>query len=71
MTLREALDLVLNKEHMEDWIYSVRERISDEPRPEGCTNSWDHPRVTAYAEACTRLKQELDSLEGKDPNYGR
>lgn len=71
MTLREALDLILNKEHLEDYVYHVRDAAAEDPRPSGCTNSWDHPRVKAFTDACERLKWELAELNQRDPNEGR
>lgn len=54
MTLREALEILLDVEHAADWIYAVRER-------EGL--GWEGPRVGAYSKAIEELRLTLQQLQ--------
>jgi hypothetical protein len=62
MTLREALKVVLDDESLEDKVYDVRSRAV-EGDPDFSGNSWDHPRVTRFGEACQVLRGELKRLD--------
>lgn len=57
MTIEEAIRHLLYKEHLEDWIYDVRDRASED-RQEGeeDINRWELPRVKKFAEVCKYLK---------------
>lgn len=58
MTLKEALQIVIVDESLEDFVYDIRSRaVEGGPKFDG--NSWDHPRVTRWAAAVERLKEEL------------
>lgn len=50
MTLNEAIEILIKKEYIGDFIYNVREN-------EG--KGWDGPRVTAYSEAVATLERHL------------
>ncbi len=63
MTVQEALKVLLREESIEDFIYNVRERAAGDPAFKG--NTWDHPRITRYNDACQALKAELDRLEAQ------
>lgn len=64
MTPAEALDFLFNTVHIEDFIYTVRERYQGEMK--GLKSTWDHPKVIAYAEACASLKDHLADLRAND-----
>ena len=58
MTLTEALKVVVEEEHLEDFIYTVRERACQSG--DGYKGkSWDHPRVKRFNEAVRILKQHI------------
>jgi len=67
LTLDEALT-VLIEEHLEDFIYDIRSRCVENPTesdkawwalfPKG--NSWEHPRVKRWSEACMTIKEHVD-----------
>ena len=62
MTLTEALQIIINEEHLEDFIYNIRSSVAESGEKfEG--NSWCHPRVVRWAEACNTLKVHLEALE--------
>lgn len=47
---------VLVDESLSDWVYAVRDRApQDDPTYTG--NSWDHPRVTAFSDACMTIER--------------
>jgi hypothetical protein len=49
VTLNEALRILVEEEHLGDWVYDIRERaLSNDPDFEG--SSWDHPRVKRFGE---------------------
>ena len=66
MTLNEALKVLLD-EHVADFIYTIRSRCSEDAteddqrwwdeNPNG--NSWDHPRVKRWSEACQKIGHHL------------
>lgn len=62
MTLAEALRVVIRDESLPDFVYRVRERVSEEDA-EYTGSSWAHPRVRRFADACERLERELVALE--------
>ena len=56
--LRKAIDDLLNKFHLEDYVYNIREQASgSEDGFEG--NSWDHPDVLRFSEIVTTLKKAI------------
>ncbi len=57
MELKEAIKVLIEEEHLGDFVYNVRERANSDNTFTG--NSWDHPRVKRFSEAVTRLQQEL------------
>lgn len=57
MDLKEALKVILEEEHIGDFIYNVRERAVQDPSYKG--DSWHHPRVKRYGDAVARLTEEL------------
>lgn len=58
MDLKEAIKVVVEEEHLGDFVYTVRDRaMESDPRFRG--NSWDHPRVARFSQAVERLTQEL------------
>ena len=62
MTLKEAITYLLDEFHLEDKVYNVRSRSMEEDRS-FAGNSWEHPAVLKFAEACEALK---DARERKD-----
>ncbi len=63
MTLNEAINLLVNKEHIGDFIYTIRERTYEDRAFKG--NSWDHPRVKAYSDAVKVLEDYLKQSTSK------
>jgi len=58
MTLKEAIRILIEEEHMEDWIYHVKSAAAEDgSRWKG--SLWDHPRVQRYSEVCKVLKDHL------------
>jgi len=56
VTLVEALAYLFDEFHLEDKVYDVRARAVENGEPfEG--NSWDHPAVLKFSEACQTLKE--------------
>ena len=60
MTLDDALR-VLMREHLSDFIYNIRERVGADASYTG--NSWDHPRVKDWSDACMIIQDYLKSKE--------
>ena len=61
MTLQDALEILVEQEHIADWVYRVRDRvILIDPTFQG--NPWEHPRVIAFGEAVQTLQAELKRL---------
>lgn len=59
MDLKEAICILIKKEHIEDFIYDVRNRaVETDLAYKG--NSWEHPRVKQYSEAINVLKKYLE-----------
>ena len=54
MTLRTAIKILVEEEHIGDFVYNVRERALDDSNYKG--NSWDHPRVKRFSDAVTALE---------------
>jgi hypothetical protein len=59
MELKEAIRILLKEEHLEDWIYDVRERTHEDSGWKG--DSWEHPRVVRFGEVCNTLKEYLNA----------
>lgn len=57
MTLKEALRVIYEEEHLDDFIYQVRERAASDPDFKG--NTWEHPRVKQFSQACVVIRREL------------
>lgn len=56
---------VLLSESPEDWVYEVRSQVTGEDDYDWASypNSWDHPRVKAYAEAIEVIQREVELAE--------
>lgn len=52
MDLKEALKVLLEEEHIGDFVYTVRERAVTQAFAD---NSWEHPRVIRYSDAVVYL----------------
>ena len=63
MTLIEAIAVLINEEHIGDFIYNIRERTD---LSEFTGNSWNHPRVKQYSDAVQRLSSELTNPESPE-----
>lgn len=61
MTLREAIRVLVEEEHIGDFVYNVRERTYEDTSYKG--NSWDHPRVKRFSDAVTALEIWLKNEE--------
>lgn len=60
MTRYEAIDFLINTVHLEDYVYYVRERATEERTPEEHgVSSWELPLVKGFSEAVEVLKGEL------------
>jgi hypothetical protein len=56
--LRKAIDDLLNKFHLGDFVYDIRSRASESgERYEG--RSWDHPDVKRFSEVVTILEKAI------------
>lgn len=56
MTLEEAIVYLLDEFHLGDKVYDVRSRAVEGGEPfDG--NSWDHPAVVRFNEACKALEE--------------
>jgi hypothetical protein len=56
---KQALRTLNSLHDLGDAVYDVRERLTEEPWPEGVENSWDHPRVLEYSSSVEILKAWL------------
>lgn len=65
MDLKEAIDILLDEEYLEDYIYTVRTKAI-EANPKWVGSSWDHPRVRRFQEVLHILRQHQSSLNGFD-----
>lgn len=65
--VKEMADIlkVLDKESLGDFIYDIRSHECGSGEWEG--DSWKGPRVTAWSDACSRLKAALARLEEPSP----
>lgn len=67
MDLSEAIRFLIEDISIEDFIYHVRDRASEERLPsEREMSSWDLPDVKNYALACRVLKE---SINGRQVNH--
>lgn len=58
MDLKEAIKVLVNEEHLGDFIYNIRDRVnSSGERFEG--SSWDHPRVKRFSDAVKALEDYI------------
>lgn len=70
--LKDALDVVLNKEYLEDFVYEVRNRAWEDPQPEWDewvkdpanknASKWDHPRIKRFTDAVKVLEDAYENL---------
>ncbi len=59
MTREEAIDALVNEFHIGDYVYNVRERVTEDrewfmANPQA--SSWDHPKVKRFSDAVTALR---------------
>lgn len=64
MTLREALRILVEDEHLGDWIYDIKERTYEDATYKG--RSWDHPRVKRFSDAVAAIEYYVTYGEEKD-----
>ena len=62
--LKQALDDLINKYHIGDYIYDVRSRVGDDDNNWFIKNpnasSWDHPDVLKFTECISIIKKALE-----------
>lgn len=56
MTLKEAVDYLLDEFHFEDNVYDVKDRVYDDD-PDYQGNPWDHISMTRFSEATEAFKK--------------
>lgn len=54
MTLKEAIKVLVDEEHIGDFVYDIKERAYEDRSFKG--NSWDHPRVKRFSDAVAALE---------------
>jgi hypothetical protein len=60
--LAQAIDDLVNKFHLGDFVYEIRERVSGSEwfKDHPTANAWDHPDVVRFGKCIEILKRSIE-----------